>query len=96
VKDVSGDLLVDFHNIMNRSKDYFSQLLSVHGVSNVRQIELHSAEPLVLDPSPCISETDTENWKRCKSPCSNQTPAELFIAGGETLRSEIHKRINSV
>jgi hypothetical protein len=31
---------------------YFSQLLNVHRVSDVRQIEIHTAEPLVPDPSP--------------------------------------------
>jgi hypothetical protein len=31
-----------------------------------------------------------------KSPCSDQLPAELIQAGGETLPSEIHKLINSV
>jgi hypothetical protein len=30
---------------------YFSQLLNVHRVSDVRQIEIHTAEPLVPDPS---------------------------------------------
>jgi hypothetical protein len=29
-----------------------SQLLNVHRVSDVRQIEIHTAEPLVPDPSP--------------------------------------------
>jgi hypothetical protein len=39
--------LADSHNILNRWKNYFSQLLSVHRVSDVRQIEIHTAEPLV-------------------------------------------------
>jgi hypothetical protein len=51
VKDENGDLLTDSHNILNRWKNYFSQLLNVHNVSNVRQIEVHTAEPLVPDPS---------------------------------------------
>jgi hypothetical protein len=41
VKDENGDLLVDFNNILNRSKNFFSQLLNVHNVSVVRQIEVH-------------------------------------------------------
>jgi hypothetical protein len=32
-------------------KNYFSQLLNVHNVSDVRQIEVHTAEPLVPGPS---------------------------------------------
>jgi hypothetical protein len=40
VKDNSGDLLEDSHNILNRQKHYFSQLLNVHRSSDVRQIEI--------------------------------------------------------
>ncbi|PNF27183.1 hypothetical protein B7P43_G07852 [Cryptotermes secundus] len=52
VKDESGDLLGDSHNILNRWRNYFSQLLNVHRVSDVRQTEIHTAGPLVPDPSP--------------------------------------------
>jgi hypothetical protein len=52
VKDENGDLLADSHNIVNRWKNYFSQLLNVHRVSDVRQIEIHTGKPLVSDPSP--------------------------------------------
>jgi hypothetical protein len=52
VKDENGDLLADSQNILNRRKNYCSQLLNVHSVSDIRQIELHTAEPLVPDPSP--------------------------------------------
>jgi hypothetical protein len=38
VKDENGDLLADSHNILNRWKNYCSQLLNVHNVSDVRQI----------------------------------------------------------
>jgi hypothetical protein len=51
VKDGNSDLLADSHNILNRQKNY-SQLLNVHRVSDVRQIEIHTAELLVPDPSP--------------------------------------------
>jgi hypothetical protein len=57
VKDENGDLLVDSHNIFNRWKNYFSQLLNVRNVSDVRQIEVHTAEPLVPGPSPLEVET---------------------------------------
>jgi hypothetical protein len=50
VKDENGDLLADSHNILSRWKNYFSQLLNVHNVSDVRQIEVNTAEPLVLVP----------------------------------------------
>jgi hypothetical protein len=51
MKDEKGDLLTDSHNILNSWKIYFSQLLKVHNVSDVRQIAVHTAEPLV--PGPC-------------------------------------------
>jgi hypothetical protein len=44
VKDVNGDLLTDSHNILNR-------LSNVHNVSVVRQIGIHTAQPLVPAPS---------------------------------------------
>jgi tRNA(Ile)-lysidine synthase TilS/MesJ len=55
LKDETGALLADFHSILNRWKNYFSQLLNVHNVSDVRQIEVHTAEPLVLGPSHVLS-----------------------------------------
>jgi hypothetical protein len=45
VRNENGDLLADSHNILNRWKNYFSPLLNVHNVSDVRQIEVHMAEP---------------------------------------------------
>jgi hypothetical protein len=56
VKDENSDL-DDSHNILNRWKNYFSQLLNVHNVSEVRQIEVHTAEPLVPGPSRLEAET---------------------------------------
>jgi hypothetical protein len=75
VKDEKGDLLADSHNILNRWKNYF-QLLNVHRVSDVRQLEIHPAEPLVPDPSPFEVEIAIENMKRYKSPGSDGIPAE--------------------
>jgi hypothetical protein len=37
VKDENGYLLADSNTILNRWKSYFSQLLNVHDVSDVRQ-----------------------------------------------------------
>jgi hypothetical protein len=45
VKDENVDLLADSQSILNRWKVYFSQVLNVHNVSNVGQIEVHTAEP---------------------------------------------------
>jgi hypothetical protein len=90
VKDENGDLLADSHNILNRWKNYFAQLLNVHRASAVRQIEIHTAEPLVTDPSPFEVEIAIAKLKRFKSPGSDQIPAELIEAEGEILRSKNH------
>jgi hypothetical protein len=96
VKDENGDLLVDSHNILNRWKNYFSQLGNVHNVSDVRQIEVHTTEPLVPGPSRLEMEVAIAKLKKYQSPGSGQIPAELIKAAGEILLSEIHKLINSI
>jgi hypothetical protein len=96
VKDENGDLLADSDNILNRWKDYFSQLLNVHNVSDVRQIEIHTAERLVSGRSRLEVEIAIAKMEKYKSPCSEQIPSELIQAGGEMLLSAIHKLINSV
>jgi hypothetical protein len=70
VKDKNGDVLADSH-IFHRWEDCFSQLLNVHRVSDVRQIEIHTAEPLVPDPSPFEVEIAVANysiWNKEKLP----------------------------
>jgi hypothetical protein len=96
VNDENSDLLAHSNNILNRWKSYFSQLLNVHNVSDVRQIALHTAEPLVPGHSHLEVEISIEKLKNYKSPGSNQIPAELYQAGGEILMSVIHKLITSI
>jgi hypothetical protein len=40
-----------FPQHFNRWKNYFSQLMNVSSISDVKQIEIHTAEPSVPDPS---------------------------------------------
>jgi hypothetical protein len=70
--------------------------LNVHRVSNVRQREIHTAEPLVRNPSPSEDEIDIATLKMYKTPGNDQIPAEMFQAGGEVFCFEIHKFIHSV
>jgi hypothetical protein len=42
--------------------------LNVHGVNDVRQTEIHTAEPVVPEPSAFEVEMDIEKPKRRKSP----------------------------
>ena len=45
------DLVADSHSIMERWRNYFSQLLNVHEVKDVSQAEIHTVEPLVPEKS---------------------------------------------
>jgi hypothetical protein len=87
---------VDSHSILNKWKNYFSQLLNVHNVSDVRQIEVHTAEPLVPGPSRLEVEIAIAKLKKYKSPGSDQIPTELIQEGSKTLLSPIHKLITSI
>jgi hypothetical protein len=51
IKDENGNLLADPQSVLNRCKNFFNQLLNVHGFYYVRQMDIHTAEPLVPEPS---------------------------------------------
>jgi hypothetical protein len=93
VKDEKGDLVADSHSIMVSWKNFFSQVLNVHGVSDVRQADIHTTKPLVPEPSVWEVELAIEKLKSHKSPGIDQIPAELIKAGGRTIRCAIHKLI---
>jgi hypothetical protein len=98
VKNEKDDVLADSHRNSNRWKNYFSQLLNVHNVSDVRQLKVHvhTAEPLVPGPSRLEVEIAIAKLKKYKSPCSDRIPSKLIQAGGKILASENHNLINSV
>jgi hypothetical protein len=96
VKDENGDLFVDSHNILKRWKKYFSHLLNLHNVSDVRQIEVHTAEPLVPDPSHLEVEFAIAKLNKYKSSGSDQFTAELIQSGAEILMSAIHTLTNPI
>ena len=91
VKDEKGDLVADSHKIVARWRNCFSQLFNVHGVKDVGQAEIHTAEPLVPEPSASEVELAIDKLKSQKSPGTDQIPAELIKAGGETISLEIQK-----
>jgi hypothetical protein len=74
----------------------FFQLLNVQNGSDVRHIEIHTAEQLVPDPSHLEVDIAVAKPKNYKSPGSDQSLSELLQAGGETLVSVFHKLINSI
>jgi hypothetical protein len=75
-------------------ENFFNQVLNVHGVHDVSQMDIHTAELLVPEPSLVEVEIAIGKLKRYKLP--GQIPAELIKAGGETFCSERHKIIRSI
>jgi hypothetical protein len=65
-------------------------------VHNVRHKDIHTAEPLVPEPSLVEVEIAIGKLKSYKSPGTDQIPAQMIKAGGEILYSEIHKLICSI
>jgi hypothetical protein len=57
---------------------------------------MHTAEPLVPEPSSSEFEVAVGKLRRYKSPGVDQIPAELIQTGGETLCLEIHKPIKLI
>jgi len=96
VKDGKDDLVADSHSTVARWRNYFSQLFNVHGVKDVRQAEIHTAEPLVPEPSASEVELAIDKLKSHKSTGIDKIPAELIKAGGRTICLEIHKLITSI
>jgi hypothetical protein len=57
---------------------------------------MHTGKPFVPEPSASQAEVAVGNLRSYKPPGIDQIPAELIQAGGETLRSEIHKFIKLI
>jgi hypothetical protein len=43
IKDENGNLIADPQNVLNRWKNFFNQVLNVHGVHDVGQMDIHMA-----------------------------------------------------
>jgi len=82
VQDEKGDLVRGSHIILASWRNQFSQLFIIHGIIEVRQTEIHTAEPLVHEPSVFEFEMTIEKLKGQKSP-------ESIKAGGRKIRYEI-------
>jgi hypothetical protein len=70
--------------------------MEVHRISEVRLMEIHTAEPLVSEPSPLEVEVAIAKLKKYKLPSIGQVVVDLSQTGGEILCSEIHKPVNSI
>jgi hypothetical protein len=82
VRDEKSDLATDFHSILGRRRNHFSQLFNAIGVSDVRQAEIQTAQPLVPEPSAFEVDLPIEKLKSHRSPGIDQIPAESIKAGG--------------
>jgi len=87
-------LIKDSQSILTKWRNYLYQLLNVHRVNDVRQTKIHTAEPLV--PEPSDDEIAIQKMKRHKSPGNSQIPSELIKSGCRTTHFEIHKLFNSI
>jgi hypothetical protein len=86
----------DLYRGINEFQRGYQPRSNVHRVSDVRQIEICTAAPLVPDCSPFEDEIAVAKMKKYELPGSDEILAELIQAGGEILRSKIHKLINSI
>jgi len=89
-------MVADSHSILLMWRNHISQLLNIHGVNDGRQREIHTAEPLMCEPSALEVELAIEKLNSHKSPGIDQIPAELIKVGGRTICCEIHKLIFSI
>jgi hypothetical protein len=66
VKDGKDDLITDSHSISHWWRKQFSHLFNTHGINDVRQTEIHTAQPLIPEPSALEVEMAVEELKRHK------------------------------
>ena len=57
-------MVTDCPSVLSMWRNYFSQLLNVHEVSDVRQTEILTAEQLLTEPSACEVGMAIEELKR--------------------------------
>jgi hypothetical protein len=80
-------LVADPKSILARWRNHLSQLLNIRGVDDGRQTEIHTAEPLVPEPSAFEIELAFEGLKSHTSPGVDQILAEFIKVG---VRSGYH------
>jgi hypothetical protein len=71
-------------------------VINVNGDDYVMQMDKHTAEPLMSEPSLVKVKIAIGKMKSYKSPDNDQIPAKFIKGGGETLYSDIYKLICSI
>jgi hypothetical protein len=79
IKDENGNLLADPQNVLNKWKIFFNQVLN-----DVRQMDIHMAEPLLTEPSLVKVEIAIGKLKGYKSPGTDHILryTDLFVVYG--------------
>jgi hypothetical protein len=94
--DEKVNLVTDSHRILASGRNHFSQLLNVHGVNDVWQTEIHTAEQLVPQTSASEVGLVIEKLRSHKLTDIVQIPAKPIKIGGIKIHYEIHKLIISI
>ena len=89
-------MVAESHSSLARWRNYFSQIMNIHRIDDVREAEIHTAERLVPEPSVFEVELAIEKLKRHKSPGIDQIKAKLIKAWSRKIRYEICKLIISI
>jgi hypothetical protein len=79
-----------------RRRKYFAQLFNIQGVNDSRPRKIHTAEPLVPEPSAFEDELAIEKLRSHISPGIDQIPEDLIKAGSRTICYEVHKLLISI
>jgi hypothetical protein len=69
--------------------------LHVHGVNDIRQAEIHTAELLVPRSDAFETEVATQLVRKYELPGIDRIPADMIVEGKRVI-SEIHNVINSI
>ena len=96
VKDEKCGLVADCYSIVARWRDYFSQLLNVHGVNDIKHTVIQTAESLVPEQNAFEFELAIEKLRSPKTPGIDQIRADLIEAGVRKICHEIRKLIVSI
>jgi hypothetical protein len=84
IKNEDDNLRADPQSVFNRWKNFFNQVPNMHGVHDVRQMDIHTAEPLEPEPRLVEVEIAIGKFKRYKSAGTDYIPAEFIKARCET------------
>jgi hypothetical protein len=99
VKDENGVLLADSHNILNRWKNYFSQLLNVHNVSDVRvglKINVEKTKHMLLSRHQNVDQNwDIKIANRSFENVSKFKYLGTTVTNQNLIEEKIKRRLNS-